>query len=157
MPKPQVLLLLEPVDEYDDLFDHMYTGLCIKIEEHYTVVKTTSLTEQHLIQSEAVIITHGNLTKKKRKNIQIRLSAYARAGGTVIFACQFSNTFSGPNFDIMCRNMGLSWGWGDYYRTEFALNPAFASVLGEEAFRTLEQSYGMKAVHLTDVSATSKV
>lgn len=102
-------------------------------------------------------MTDGGLSKKKYKNIRIRLSGYAKAGGTVILACLFSNFVSGPNFASMCQNMDLPWGWGDYHRTVFALNPAFAPIFGRDAFETLKQSYSMKAVHLTNVHAAAKI
>lgn len=155
--KPQILLL-QLGDQYQqDIFNDLYIGLCTKFEEHYTVVKTGSLTKEHLIYSGAIVVTDGGLSKKKHKNIQIRLSEYARAGGTLILACLFSNFVSGPNFDSMCLNMELPWGWGDYHRTDFALNPAFAPVFGNETFRTLDKSYSMKAVHLKNVPAAAKL
>lgn len=57
----------------------------------------------------------------------------------------------------MCKNIELPWGWGDYHRTDFVLNPAFASFFGKQTFKTLEKSYSMKAVHFTDVRITAKV
>ena len=154
--KPQILLL-QLGDAYQgDIFNGLYTALCTKLEEHYTVIKTNSLTTDHLTHSEAIIPTDGGLSKKKYKNIHIGLSEYAKAGGTVILACLFSSFVSGPNFASMCQNMHLPWGWGNYHRTDFALNPAFAPIFGE-AFKTIEQSYSMKAVHLTNVHAAAKV
>lgn len=153
--KPQILLL--QLGDQEDLFNNLYTGLCTKIQSKYTVVKTSSLTAEHLAHSEAVIETDGGLSKKKYKNIQIRLSEYAKAGGTVILACLFSNFVSEPDFDFMCQNMDLPWGWGDYHRTVFALNPNFAPVFDRDVFKTLKQSYSMKAAHLTNVHADAKI
>lgn len=155
--KPQILLLQLGEPYEGNIFKNLYTDLCTKIEEHYTVIKTKSLTTEHLAQSKTIIVTDGGLSKNKRKNVQIRLSEYAKAGGTVMLACLFSSFVSPPDFTSICRNMDLPWGFGDYHRTDFALNPAFAPVFGNEAFKTLEQSYSMKAVHLTDVPATAKV
>lgn len=155
--KPQILLLQLGDQSQKEIFNDLYSGLCTKFEEHYTVVKTGYLTKEHMINSRAIVITDGGLSKKKLKNIQTRLSEYARAGGTLILACLFSSFVSGPNFNSMCLNMGLPWGWGDYHRTDFALNPAFAPVFGKETFKTLEKSYSMKAVHLTNVPATAKL
>ena len=39
--------------------------------------------------------------------------------------------------------MDLEWGWADYHRADFALNPAFESVFGMQAFATLKRSYSM--------------
>lgn len=155
--KPQILLLQGGEAYQGDIFDDMYAGLCTKMEERYTIIKTKWVTTEHLAHSTAVIVTDGAISKKRCKNIQIRLSEYAKAGGTVILACLFSSFVSGPDFASMCRNMGLPWGWGDYHRTVFALNPAFAPVFGNEAFETLEQSYSMKAVHLKNVPPAAKV
>ena len=133
--KPQILLLQLGEEYQKDNFNDLYTSLCTKIEEHYTVIKTASLTTERLARSEAIIVTDGGLSKKKYKNVQIRLSEYAKAGGTLIFACLFSSFVSGPNFNTMCRNMELTWGWGDYHRTDFVQNPAFAPVFGKEISR----------------------
>lgn len=127
------------------------------MEKHYTITKTTSLTKEHLAHSKAIVVIDGGLSQKKYKNTQIKLSEYAKVGGTVILACLFSNFVSIPNFDKLCQNMDLPWGWGDYHRTDFALNPAFAPVFGNDAFETLQQSYSMKAVHLTNVHSEAKV
>ena len=155
--KPQILLLQLGDESQIEIFNDLYIGLCTKFEEHYTVVKTNSLTKEHLIRSRAIVVTDGGLSQKKHKNTQTRLSDYARAGGTLILACLFSSFVSGPNFNSMCLNMDLPWGWGDYHRTDFALNPAFAAVFGDETFKTLEKSYSMKAVHLTNVPAAAKL
>ncbi|KAF6228224.1 hypothetical protein HO133_007954 [Letharia lupina] len=156
--KPQILLLQLGEAYEKEIFDDLYSGLCTKIEEHYTVIKTSSLTTEHLAHSEAIVVTDGGLSRKKhRTTIQVRLSEYAKAGGTVILACLFSSFVSGPEFAGMCRSMNLPWDWGDYHRTVFALNPAFANVFDNEAFKTLEQSYSMKAVHLGNVHAADKV
>ncbi len=154
--KPQILLL-QLGDAYQrNIFNGLYTALCTKLEEHYTVIKTNSLTTDHLTHSEAIIATHGDLSEKKYKNAHIELSEYAKAGRTVILACLFGSFGSRPNFANMCQNMHLPWEWGDYHHTDFALNPAFAPVFGE-AFKNLKQSYSMKAVHLTNVHAAAKV
>lgn len=71
--------------------------------------------------------------------------------------CNFSNFVSGPNFIALTENMELSWEWGDYHRTTFALNPAFRSVFGARAFGRLQQSYSMKTVHLKEVSTEAKI
>lgn len=57
----------------------------------------------------------------------------------------------------MCKNIELRWGWDDYHRTDFVLNPTFAPFFCKETFKTLEKSYSMEAVHLTEVPTTAKV
>lgn len=155
--KPQILLLQLGEVYQGEIFNDIYIGLCTKIEEHYKVIKTKTLTTEHLAHSKAIIVADGGLSKNKHRNIQNRLSEYAKSGGTVILACLFSSFVRGPDFASMCRTMELPWGWGDYHRTDFALNPAFAPVFGNEAFMTLKQSYSMKAVHLTNVNPDAKV
>ena len=154
--KPQILLLQLGEAYQRDTFNDLYAGLCLKLEEHYTVIKTGSLTAEHLTHSEAIVVIDGGLSQKRHKNIQTRLSEYAKSGRTLILGCLFSNFVSGSNFDSMCQNMQLPWGWGDYHRTVFVLNPAFAPVFGE-SYKTLEQSYSMKAVHLTNVHPAAKI
>lgn len=46
---------------------------------------------------------------------------------------------------------------GGYNHTAFALNPAFAPIFGNKAFKTLEQSYSMEAMQLTNVHPAAKV
>ncbi|MCJ1459079.1 hypothetical protein MMC28_009456 [Mycoblastus sanguinarius] len=93
----------------------------------------------------------------KNQNIQIQLSKYAKAGGTVLLTCQFSNHISPPNFARMFRNMQLPWGFGDYYRADFLLNPTFESIFGSQMFVTLKKSYSMKTVHLQNVPAEARI
>ena len=109
--KPQVLLLQLGEKYEGDTFDNLYSGLCTKMGQHYTVIKANSVTTEHLAHSKAIIVTDGGLSKKK---LQIRLSEYARNGGTLILACLFSSFVRRPDFDSMCRNMNLAWSWGDY-------------------------------------------
>ena len=155
---PDQILLLRLGEAYQkEIFNDLYADLCSKIREHYDLIDTSWLTTEHVTCSKAIIVSDGGLSNKKYKNIQIRLSEYAKAGGTVILACLFSSFVSEPRFASMCRNMQLSWGWGDYHRTDFVLNPAFAPLFGDGAFKTLEQSYSMKAVHLTNVHAEARV
>lgn len=94
--KPQILLLQLGEEYQKDIFKNLYTSLCTKIEKHYTVIKTTSLTTEHLARSEAIVVTDGGLSKKKYKNSQIRLSEYAKAGGTLILACCSAASFPAP-------------------------------------------------------------
>lgn len=101
--KPQVLLLHKdqsdaPLDDFDADFP-------------YTVNKTTSLTTEHLTHSEAIFVINRDFSKKKQKNIQIRLSEYAKAGGKVILAYASISVVVDPDFASMCRNMELPWGW----------------------------------------------
>ena len=113
--KPQVLLLQLGPEYQREIFDDSYKNLCSRIEKNYTVIKANSLTIGSLAHSKAIIITDGGLSKKKNKNFQIRLSEYAKTGGTVILACLFSSFTCHPDFDSMSRTMDLAWGWGDYH------------------------------------------
>lgn len=155
--KPQITLLQLGESYQRGIFDDLYTGLCTKMEEQYALIKSPSLTTEHLAYSKAIIVTDGGLSQKKNKSIQVGLSQYAKNGGTVILACLFSSFVRGSDFAVMCQNMQLHWGWGDYHRTDFALNPAFAPVFGDKAFQALEKSYSMKAVHLANVQSNAKV
>ena len=155
--KPQITLLQLGEPYQRGIFDDLYTRLCTKIEEQYALIKSPSLTTEHLAYSKAIIVTDGGLSKKKNKNIQVGLSQYAKNGGIVILASLFSSFVRGSDFAEMCQNMQLPWGRGDYHRTDFALNPAFAPVFGKRTFQTLEKSYSMKALHLANVQSTAKV
>ena len=155
--KPQILLLQLGNQFQIDTFNHSYTGLCTKMEEQYTVTKASSLTEEHLAQSKAIILVDGGLTRSTERSTQIKLSEYAKAGGSLIFACLFSSFTYRSSFNKMCETMNLPWGRGESFRDGMTLNPAFASVFGKEAFKTLEQSYSMKAVNLINIRVTSKV
>lgn len=161
--KPQVLILQLGDQMQLGLFEDIYSGLRMKVEAHYEVVKkTTAATaieclSQPNLQLKAVLVVDGGLAKQKFKKVQVKLASYAKGGGTVILCCNFSSFVSGPDFVAMAGNMGLQWEWGDYHRTDFALNPAFESVFGSEAFATLERAYSMKTVHLKDVDAGAKI
>ena len=139
--KPQVLLLQQGPEYQREIFDDLYKGLCSQIEEHYTVIKANSLTIGHLAHSKAIIVTDGGLSKKKNKNFHVRLSEYAKTGGTVILACLFSSFTCGPDFDSMSQTMNLAWSWGDYHvcisysQSFLPRNASFAST------RCMETSY----------------
>lgn len=146
--KPQVLLA-QLGDEQHSLFEDLYSNLLENIRIDYEIIKADSAAAlvQHVSnpcpQLKAALIVQGDLSQKKLKKVQVKLSQYVKAGGAIIMCCLFSNFVSTPNFVALMQNMDLEWGWGDYHRTDFALNPAFESVFGVQAFATLKRSYSM--------------
>ena len=155
--KPQVLIL-QLGDEYQkSLLDSMYSGLLSKMAAKYTITRTASLSGAHLSQSKAVLVSDGGLAQRKHRSVQIQLSVYAKAGGTVLLTCQFCSFVTTPEFSTMCRNMGLRWKTGDYHRTNFVVNPICKATFGVAIFNTLEKAYSMKANHLKNVRAEARL
>ena len=161
--KPQVLLAQLGDEMQTGVFEDLYAALRAKIETNYDLVKKTTVPTliNHLFQPQpqpqAVLVIDGGLSKQKFKKVQIKLSEYAKAGGAVIMCCLFSSFVSQPDFTTLMQNMDLDWDWGDYHRSNFALNPSLASIFGHSAFKSLQKSYSMKAIHLKDVPAEAKV
>jgi len=162
--KPDILLLQLGDEIQVSIFNDLYSALCQNFEAHYNLIKvstsaaaTNALLKPGPRQPKAVLVVDAGLAKRKNKVVQNKLINYAKTGGTLLFCCLFTSFVPPPNFSAMSRSMELGWGFGDYHRTIFALNPAFQSVFGSEVFATLEKAYSMKTVHLTGVPAEAKV
>ncbi|KAF8459877.1 hypothetical protein BDZ91DRAFT_766669 [Kalaharituber pfeilii] len=77
------------------------------------------------------------------------------AGGRVLLGALFPSFVAPPNFDAYMRtSWNLPWRFGDYYRTDFHLNP-----LGKNLCLVpgMPNSYSMKAVSLSGVSDEASV
>ncbi|KAL9125669.1 MAG: hypothetical protein Q9217_005164 [Psora testacea] len=105
----------------------------------------------------AIYILDGGVSKPKFANFQARLAQYVREGGALIFGNLFSSFVTPPDMGKMFRSFGFQWEFGNYHRTDFALNPAMQSMFKEASFNGLEREYSMKAVHLKGVDKDAKV
>ena len=161
--KPRVLLVQLGDSMQTSFFYDMYLALLSEIGKLYEVIKkdTAATIIQYLsqpnLQLNGVLVVDGGLVQPRFKKVQIKISEYAKAGGSVIMCCLFSSFVSPSHFDASARDMGLKWESGDYHRTNFALNPLFESEFGKQTFSSLSESYSMKALHLKGVSPETKI
>ncbi|KIK71195.1 hypothetical protein GYMLUDRAFT_123763, partial [Collybiopsis luxurians FD-317 M1] len=79
---------------------------------------------------------------------------YAKAGGTVVFGCNFSNHFSFGSAPAFFTAWGVPWTLGDYHRTTVYLNTN--GVPGMD-LSGLKVSYSAKALNLANVPPKSAV
>ncbi|KAL8914975.1 MAG: hypothetical protein Q9172_006980 [Xanthocarpia lactea] len=158
----QVLYLRLGDGMQSSIFDDMYQSLCTEIDEKYSTTQALSAADvKPLLSSpslKAILVVDGGLsTGKHHIKLQKELSTYAKAGGTIIFCCLFSDFVRPPDLDRLFQSFGLSWESGEYHRTIFYLSQPIKSVLGHQRAIELEREYSMKALHLKNTSVDSRV
>ncbi|KAL8773888.1 MAG: hypothetical protein Q9209_001318 [Squamulea sp. 1 TL-2023] len=158
----QVLYLHLGDETQTSIFDDLYQSLCAEINKKYKTIQARSTADATPLLSspslKAILIVDAGLTTGKHHiALQKQLSAYAKAGGTIIFCCLFSSFVTPPDLNRMYRSFGLSWEFGNYHRTTFYLSQKIKSVLGHQRAIELEREYSMKAVHLKNTPVDSRV
>ncbi|KAL8780193.1 MAG: hypothetical protein Q9213_006591 [Squamulea squamosa] len=158
----QVLYLRLGDETQASVFDDLYQSFCSEISEKYATIEARSAADTTPLLSspslKAILVVDAGLTIGKHHiALQKQLSAYAKAGGTVIFCCIFSGFVIPPDLDRMFRSFGLSWKFGSYHRTTFYLSQKIKSILGHQRAIELEREYSMKAVHLKNTPVDSRV
>ncbi|KAJ3990545.1 hypothetical protein F5890DRAFT_23735 [Lentinula detonsa] len=102
----------------------------------------------------AVLAIDAAPTEAKYRSLNELLVHYAKAGGIVVFGCNFSNHFSPRSADSFFRTWGVPWALGDYHRTTVYLNTSGVSGMD---LAGLEPSYSVKALNVTKVLPNSVV
>ncbi|KAJ3737044.1 hypothetical protein DFJ43DRAFT_1035816 [Lentinula guzmanii] len=102
----------------------------------------------------AVLAIDAAPTEAKYRSLNELLVHYAKAGGIVVFGCNFSNHFSPRSANSFFRTWGVPWALGDYHRTTVYLNTS--GVPGMD-LAGLEPSYSVKALNVTKVLPNSAV
>ncbi|KAJ4494355.1 hypothetical protein C8R41DRAFT_829828 [Lentinula lateritia] len=156
MSRPNILVLgLMNEDYLSDLFSPLMSSM----RAVATVKSVTRIKEAKAILSSntpptAVLSIDAAPTQSKYRSLNEQLVRYARAGGVVVFGCNFSNHFSFDTAERFFRAWGVPWELGHYHRTTVYLNAD--GVQGMD-LTGLESSYSVKALNLTQVLPTSAV
>ncbi|KAJ3832629.1 hypothetical protein F5878DRAFT_449778 [Lentinula raphanica] len=96
----------------------------------------------------AVLSIDAAPTDAKYVALNYQLVRFAKAGGTVVFGCNFSNHFAFGSDGPFFRAWGLTWNLGEYHRTTVYLNKNGVPGM---ALAGLEPSYSVKALNLAKV------
>ena len=155
---PQILIVLLAQKE---LFDDMYGPFCSRLSTQFSFVRKNTIDDAYTYLSganpSAVLVADGGLASKQNGHLQKSLVRYAKAGGTVLFACLFSSFVRPLDLVSLFKKFELEWTGGDYHRTTFALNAAAKPVFGESIYKKLEKSYSMKSLHLKKTPSSARV
>lgn len=155
---PQILLL--PLEQ-EEMFNELYGDFCSDISAQFSSIRKTTVDDAYTYLSgtkpSAVLVVDGGLASKRNTHLHQSLARYAKAGGTVIFACLFSSFVRPADLDSLFKKFQLEWTGGDYHRTTFNLNPAVKPVFGDQIYKKLEKSYSMKCLHLQKTPIVSRV
>lgn len=93
----------------------------------------------------------ANETDQETKAILEALETYVKDGGSVVFACQFSNLVQPPRMDVFWKNtFGLEWIMGNYHRTVVHVNSVAERAM--KPITRLPAQYSQKAVFLQNVA-----
>lgn len=159
---PQVLFLkLSP--EYDYIFNDLYAPVEAKIKTDFHSQEQRSIAGARTYLSTtrplAILAVDASLlrTTYEQGRLQKELAAYVSSGGTLIMACLFGGFSRPPQLDAFYTRIDLPWRFGDYHHTTSYRNPASSAMFGSQLHTSLEDSYGMKAVHLKYTTPTTRV
>ncbi|KAI0367861.1 hypothetical protein BV20DRAFT_1023528 [Pilatotrama ljubarskyi] len=146
--KPKILIIsLEKESYTDSMYEQLYRAL----RKNASVTEALDVRAANRALSlaskpTAVLVSDAAITKSKHAALLKRLVEYARSGGRVVLAVQFSNHFPLGSVGPFFRTWGLQWDKGSYHRTTFGLNPAgVPTPLSADA---LFPRLSMKALHV---------
>ncbi|KAJ3719711.1 hypothetical protein C8R42DRAFT_96234 [Lentinula raphanica] len=150
-----LVLSLYEEDYLYSIFEHLMSSM----RAVATVKLVTSAEEaQRSLLSDtpptAVLSIDAAPTDAKYAEFNNQLVRFAKAGGTVVFGCNFSNHFSFDRAGPFFRAWGQTWDLGNYHRTTVHLNN---DGIAGMALAGLEPSYSVKALNLVNVPPASTV
>ncbi|KAH9946733.1 hypothetical protein B0H21DRAFT_387638 [Amylocystis lapponica] len=150
-----LLLTLAKWDSFESMNEHLLSAL--RARANVQEAATASDAMRRLSQSpppRAVIATDAAVTEREHSKLLAKLVQYVKAGGILVFACQFSSFVSPPDLGVLFkRSWNVPWVSGSYHRTDFEVNPAVASL----GVGSLVPQYSMKALHLKNVAKKAMV
>ncbi|KAI1786107.1 hypothetical protein LXA43DRAFT_1099551 [Ganoderma leucocontextum] len=151
-PKRNILIAsLERDRHMEELYPQFYQALrqtanVTEVEQPAAARAAISATPR----PDAIILSDPAFAKPKHSKILTSLVSYARAGGTVVLALQFSNRIKLGELRSFFARWGVPWDKGAYHRTTTALNPSgIPAPLDKDA---LLPSLSAKAIHLKSVA-----
>ncbi|KAJ7684399.1 hypothetical protein DFH06DRAFT_968689 [Mycena polygramma] len=142
-------LSLAHEDFFDEILSHTLAALRARVT--LSPARSASQALQLLASPDlaGVFVTDSGISDPKNAALLAQFVAYVKAGGTVVIGGAFSSFMSVPDMNAFFRKgWGLPWKMSSYHRTTFSLNRRNTLASASPA---LQQSYSMKAVHLSDV------
>ncbi|EMD35990.1 hypothetical protein CERSUDRAFT_156736 [Gelatoporia subvermispora B] len=148
--KPSILLLSLSQLGMEESNDHLYTALRQRAElAHLSTAQAAIKRLARTPTPQAVIVTDAGVTEPDNCNVLERLVSYAKGGGIVVFACQFSSFVKYDDLSAMFTVMWkLPWTAGDYGRRDLRLNRAAKCV---DTGKLVQKLY-TKVLQLANVS-----
>ncbi len=130
-PTPEKLtvfiLNLDKEQQYEDLFDYIYSDLIASLDAKYHIQRARSLSEaqRHLNEHQpiAILLPDPAVTLKQNSALLRQVKDYVQAGGFAIFSCSFSSFITPSTMGKFWKtSWGLDWKMGNYHRTDVYLN-----------------------------------
>ncbi len=136
----------------DELYPQFYQALrktanVTEVEQSRAAQTLLSATSPS--RPNAVILSDSALANPKHSKLLTRLVAYARGGGTVVAALQFSNKMKLGDMRSFFSAWGVPWDRGGCHRTTTTLNPS--GIPAPLAKGALLPAVSARAVHLARV------
>ncbi|ESK85254.1 transcription factor [Moniliophthora roreri MCA 2997] len=161
-PKPpptfsqNFVLLISLVCEpwFPDMYGHVYSALRQKVRIKQALTAETALSYLKAPELVGIFVTDFGIADTMHSGLLKQVVQYAKDGGLVVAAGQFSGRLCGPNDRHFFQAWGLSWKGDSYHRTTFQKNPANELV---KLNPSLPQSYSMKALHMANIGQDSAV
>lgn len=149
-PAPFVLIIT--LGGYEDLFVDIDKHLISELQKRAELIHSTEPMEAHLMLAmnlSAVLITDPGIMEEEHKYVLRRLVEFVKAGGTAVFAGQFSSFVRWPDLDKSFeKDWSLPWRSGSYTSGTYYLRPG-----RDEGLRKshLLQSYDFKAFFVKNI------
>ncbi|KAJ4486342.1 hypothetical protein J3R30DRAFT_3445981 [Lentinula aciculospora] len=156
MSRPNILVLgLMNEDYIYELFEHLMSSMrAVATVKLVTGVKEATTIISSNSPPDAVLSIDAAPMKSKHRSLNEQLVRYAKAGGTVVFGCNFSNRFSFGAADSFFRAWCVPWSLGDYHRTTVYLNGTGVPGMN---LTGLDPSYSVKALNLAKILPNSAI
>lgn len=148
------------LDESREVFDELNAPLFELLRERTPISIITSPMEAfyrlsaNINRPKAVLITDAAITEPSNILLHAKLVEYAKTGGIVVYACQFSSFVAHNVMNSMFKTLwNLPWEACSYTRERLCLNTA---VIGLDC-RGLARIYSGKALRLSGVERHQSV
>ncbi|KAJ8093472.1 hypothetical protein PM082_020329 [Marasmius tenuissimus] len=147
-----MLLSLQNEDYFHEMYGQVYSALREKTRIKQALTSHAAFSFLGSPDLAGVFITDYGIAESQNASLLRKLVDYAKAGGLVVAAGQFSNHMTGARGFF--QPWGFQWQKGSYHRTTFQKNPAVELV---ESNPSLPQTCNMKALHLTGLGQANAV
>ena len=168
---PKVLII---TGDIDSIFTEVWKGLISSLQAKASVISSSDPAESSRlllagdVSSVLVVSPQPFLSPQKAHRVlrdHVRTFA-EQQGGTVLFCGTFSSFINRISFDsYIGTEWKLSWRFGDYHRTTFAVNPHFrldgvdgsAAANFDPMTAGLQSTYSQKAVQVKGAAKNARL
>ncbi|KAE9398291.1 hypothetical protein BT96DRAFT_920944 [Gymnopus androsaceus JB14] len=152
--KPRILVLsLMRERVLDDINSQLYDSMrkCAVVSPFIETVKEFKR-QMSLSTPSAILVIDSAISKPNFALVLSQLVRYAKSGGTVICACNFSNHLAYDQAKGFFGSWELPWDAGSYLRTTVHRNSRKVPTgVVDTSFANLPQSYSIKSFYLINV------